>query len=371
MDALAEKIRETIEREGPITFETFMDMALYYPGLGYYTSEGTEIGKSGDYYTSPHLHPVFGAMLGRQAEEMWEIMGRPRRFDIVEFGSGRGWLSSDMLRYLRGKEIFESLNYTIVELNPHMKEKQKQLLSEFSGKISWAVPNGPEDIRGCVLSNELLDAFPVHLVEMRDGLKEVYVATEGGAFVETTGPPSTASIADYLGEFSISLPEGYRTEVNLRIKPWLKGVASMLSEGFVVTVDYGYPAHEYYSEERTRGTLLCYHRHKTGEDPYENIGKQDITAHVNFSSLKKWGEELGLKGLGFARQGVFLVSLGIDKAISELYGGSPDYLAEVAKIKGLIMPGGMGDTHKVMVQHKGGGSPALRGFAMKNQLKSL
>jgi SAM-dependent MidA family methyltransferase len=145
----------------------------------------------------------------------------------------------------------------------------------------------------------------------------------------------------------------------------------MIDEGFLVTVDYGYPAADYYSEERDRGTLLCYHRHQMSENPYENIGRQDITAHVNFSSLGKWGEALGLRCLGFTRQGVYLVSLGIDEVISELYGDSPDYINEVAKIKGLIMPVGMGDTHKVMVQRKGSGEPALRGFEIKNQLSSL
>ena len=178
-------------------------------------------------------------------------------------------------------------------------------------------------------------------------------------------------MSEYLKEFSINLPEGYRTEINLRIKDWLRELNEAMSEGFVLTVDYGYPAPDYYSEERNRGTLLCYYRHQVTEDPYINIGSQDMTAHVNFSSLKKWGEELGLTTLGFCQQGTFLVSLGIDEIIQELYANSNDYLFEVAKIKRLIFPGTLGETHKVMIQYKGKGNPELRGFSMKNRKNRL
>ena len=158
-------------------------------------------------------------------------------------------------------------------------------------------------IEGCILSNELLDAFPVHLVEMDEELKEIYVAVADGHFTEIKGALSTDSLASYLKEFSIELPAGYRTEINLRIRDWLASSSEILSKGFILTIDYGYPAREYYSEERNRGTLLCYYHHQVNENPYQNIGVQDITAHVNFSSVKKWGEEFGLKTLGFCNQG--------------------------------------------------------------------
>lgn len=365
MDLLGLKIRDKIMREGPITFETFMEMALYYPGLGYYSSEDTEIGKAGDYYTSPHLHPVFGAMLGRQVEEMWQFMGRGD-FTVVEMGAGRGYLCKDMLDYLKGREIFPRLTYAIVEVNPRMAQRQGELLLEHRDRIRWTSSlNELDRIRGCVLSNELLDAFPVHVIEMDDELREVYVSIEGDRFVERPGRVSTGDIPACLREFSIDLPGGYRTEVNLRMKGWLAEVSGALAEGFLLTIDYGYPAWEYYSEERSRGTLLCYHRHRLSENPYDNIGRQDITAHVNFSALRKWGEEAGLRGIGFCRQGPYLVSLGID----EMMAGAD--VLEIAKIKGLIMPGTMGETHKVMLQYKGKGELEPRGFRLKNQLKSL
>ncbi|MBI5025624.1 MAG: SAM-dependent methyltransferase [Nitrospirae bacterium] len=387
MNPLKQKIIEKIKKEGPITFESFMEMALYYPGLGYYMKDARGIGRAGDFYTSPHLHPIFGAMLGRQIEEMWSFMGNPSDFHIVEMGAGAGYLCKDMLDYLRKRKFFKSLIYTIVELNPVVQARQKELLGDFIDKVNWV--NSLKDlgqIRGCFLSNELLDAFPVHLIEMGNELEEIYISANGDSLIEVKGRPSNSSIADYFRDFSIELKKGHRTEVNLKIKDWLSVVTDALSEGFIFTVDYGYPAWEYYSDERVGGTLLCYHKHKLNENPYENIGEQDITAHVNFSSLKKWGEELGiecrcdsrtdsyrpgLKTAGYCSQGTFLIALGIDKIITELYGNSPEYLFEVAKIKGLLLPQGMGESHKVMIQYKGEGSPELSGFSMRNQAGAL
>jgi len=253
-----------------------------------------------------------------------------------------------------------------------MRYKQERLLEGFLDKVKWISSlKEAGTIKGCVLSNELLDAFPVHVIEMEDELREIYVALDNKTFIEIKRDLSTHAIADYMNEFSIELPEGYRTEINLRIKDWLTSVDRVLSEGFIMTIDYGYPAWDYYSEDRNRGTLLCYHKHQFVEDPYQNIGEQDITAHVNFSSVKKWGKDLGLKTLGFCQQGAFLIALGIDEIIKELYENSPDYLFEVARIKRLILPGTMGETHKVIVQYKGNGHPELRGFSLKNQVGKL
>lgn len=392
MNPLENRICQRIRKEGPITFRAYMEMALYEPGLGYYTSAHTEIGKAGDFYTSQHLHPAFGAMIARQLMEMWEIMNRPEVFHIIEPGAGAGLMCLDILTYLREKkDMFRSISYIIAEINPSVMQRQKTLLSHYSGKVTWV--SSLEElpgIQGCIVSNELLDAFPVHLVEMHDGLKEIYITVTGEksspssvadneagrenetpCLQEIKGPPSTAALYDYLREFSIQLPEGYRTEINLGIRDWLRQVNETLSGGFILTIDYGYPAWEYYSEERNRGTLLCYHRHQVNENPCRNTGQQDMTAHVNFSSVKKWGEDLGLKTLGFCQQGIYLISLGIDEIINELYSDSSDYLFEVAKIKKLIFPGTLGETHKVLIQYKGDGIPQLRGFMMKNQADKL
>ena len=173
MNPLEQKIIGRIKKNGPITFETFMDMALYEPGLGYYASDKTEIGKAGDFYTSQHLHPAFGAMIGKQIEEIWKIMGSPSEADdfyAVEPGAGAGLMCKDVLDYLHSREVFRSLTYVIVEPNPFMQNKQKKVLEGYLDKVKW-VPSLKElsNIKkGCILSNELLDAFPVHLIEMKE-----------------------------------------------------------------------------------------------------------------------------------------------------------------------------------------------------------
>jgi SAM-dependent MidA family methyltransferase len=392
MNSLQQKIIEKIKKEGPVTFKTFMEMALYEPELGYYASQKTRIGRSGDFYTSSHLHPAFGMMLGKQIEEMWEMIGRPSAFQIVEMGSGAGYLCKDILEYYRGlgigglasgesprrqgleRAIIKNLQYVIVELNPLMRESQKNLLSEFSDKVRWISSiKELSAITGCILSNELLDAFPVHIIEMNDEIKEIFVSTDNEKLTEIKGAPSTNGIADYLKEFSIGLEKGHRSEINLEIKNWLGEINRVLTEGFILTIDYGYSSEDYYSEDRNRGTLLCYHENQVTEDPYQNIGEQDITAHVNFSSVKKWGDELGINTIGFCPQGTFLVSLGIDEVIAEIHKihKNSDYPFEVARIKKLILPGTMGETHKVIIQYKGSGNPALRGFTIKNRMREL
>ncbi len=384
MNPLEEKIIERIRKEGPITFEAFMEMALYEPELGYYTSPKTLIGRKGDFYTSPHLHPIFGVMLGRQLIEMWMVMGKPPEFHAVEIGAGAGYLCKDIFAYLHKpskaakvsqdkNNFLESLRYVIVELNHHIEKRQKELLVDIAKEITWtnSLKKLPYGIKGCIFSNELLDAFPVHIVEMEDELKEIYLTLNGEQIVEQKQDVSATDITNYINQFSIEIPHGYRTEINLRIRDWLREITSILSSGFLLTIDYGYPAKEYYSEERAKGALLCYHQHQTNENPYMNIGEQDITAHVNFSSLKVWGKDVGLKTIGYCPQGTYLISSGIDEAITELYSDSPDYQSEIIKIKGLILPQGMGESHKVMIQYKGEGLPELRGFSLRNQKDRL
>lgn len=365
----AEKLRERIRDKGPLTFAKFMSMALYEPELGYYTSPRTTIGRTGDFYTSPHLHAIFGWMLGKQIEEMSSWL-KDGKLAIIEQGPGKGLLAKDILDYLRKTGLYQEIEYFIVEMNPYLRERQKELLKDHKEKILWLESlSGLEEkeLKGILISNELLDAFPVHVVEMtEEGLKEIYVTADDGSFMEILGPPSTPELEKYIKTFAEEeFPPGYRTEVNLQMKNWLRDVSSVLKEGFIITIDYGYPAWDYYSPERPRGTLLGYYRHQVTENFYENIGNVDLTAHVNFSALKKWGEESGLKCIGFCPQGTYLISAGID----ELMAGMDPF--ELAKIKGLLLPGTIGGTHKVMVQYKGEGGPELKGFTLRNQKDNL
>jgi len=372
MNPLEREIIEKIKREGRITFKKFMEMALYDPLLGYYTSCKRPIGRAGDFYTSSHLHPVFGAMVGRQIQEMWDCMGRPEDFTVIEMGAGAGFVCEEMMNYMKDSEFFHALQYIIIELNPAMRDIQKGRVAGYDGKVKWVSSlQEAGQIRGCVFSNELLDAFPVHLVLMGKELGEIYVNAGNLKIEEEEGPLSTDGISEYFRMLSVKIEKGYRTEVNLKIKDWLKDIEKILIEGFVFTIDYGYTSGEYYSEDRDRGTLMCYHRHQLNEDPLQNIGEQDITAHVNFSSVSRWGEEMGFKTIGFCGQGAFLVSLGIDEEIAEKVAGSKDSLFEIARIKKLILPQGMGESHMVMIQYKGRGHPELKGFSIRNRIKYL
>jgi SAM-dependent MidA family methyltransferase len=386
MKRLEEKIAEKIRLHGPVSFAEFMELALYDPQYGYYTSAGTRIGRKGDFFTSAHMHAAFGAMLAGQALEMWAAIGRPDPFYVVECGPGTGLLCADFLDALKnspspdGALFYAALRYRLVEISPALKRLQEEfLLPAYAQKIAWAgtLSELKDDgaVRGCVLSNELLDAFPVHLVQTRaDGddvvLMEVFVDSTPDGFTETL-KPSGPALVKYMEEFfTPKLPPGYRTEINLAARVWLADAAALLDEGFVLTVDYGYAAWEYYAPERNRGTLMCYRRHTLSEDPYADPGAQDITAHVNFSALKKWGDDLGLRTLGYCTQGVFLVSMGIGEALAGI-GVEDDYLRQAAQIKRLIMPGALGESHKVMAQYKGSGEPRITPGAEQTLTRGL
>ncbi len=229
MSELKQKIADKIRKKGPITFEAFMNMALYEPGLGYYASQDIEIGKAGDFYTSQHLHSIFGVMIGKQIEEMWEEMGSPPDFHTIEPGAGAALMAMDILTYLKDRDIFPAFRYIIVEPRTFMQGRQKELLADFIDKVGWVSSlRDLESKRGCILSNELLDAFPVHVVKMEDGLKEIYVTLDDHKFTEAEGSPSTVDLDNYLREFSIDMPKGYRTEINLKIGDWLKSAGKAL-----------------------------------------------------------------------------------------------------------------------------------------------
>jgi SAM-dependent MidA family methyltransferase len=332
-------------------------------------TEKERIGPEGDYYTSPHLHPLFGYTIGVQIEEMWQMLERPEGFCVVEVGAGRGYLAEGILQYLEQRGLSDRIGYVVVERNPHQRKKQGELLRGYD--LRWV--EGLEEIEGLngvVLSNELLDAYPVHLVQFRDGeFCEVYVAHDEG-FKEVLRPVDER-LREYLSHYRVPEIEGYRTEVNLRIGDFLSDVRKSLGEGFVVTIDYGYPYWEYYAEERLKGTLLCYRRHHIVEDPYLEPGTQDITAHVNFTYLHEEGLRQGFQSVGYTAQGTFLVCLGIDRLLADRLEQEPSFIHEIPKIKGLLW--GMGESHKVMIQYKGRRTsiPSLRGFQLRNRLSRL
>ncbi len=341
-------IIQKIESGGPISFSEFMDMALYYPSLGYYSSDKAKIGKHGDYYTSPVLSSLFGETIGRQMEEMWFVLDK-KPFTIVEYGAGTGALSHDILNYLKGNaEMYHQLRYCIIEKSVSMQQLQKLMANE---KVSWHNSISEiGEINGCVLSNELLDNFPVHRVVMKDELMEVFVDYKDG-FKETL-KPAAESLKNYLREQNIVLPVDYQTEINLDAIDWIKDIAANLKTGFVLTIDYGFPASELYNSTRNSGTMVCFKNHEVNYSPYENIGLQDITVHVNFSALTHWGKKYGLETNGFTTQDHFLRSLGLVNYLRKLEienrDGNRNLILQINK---LLME--MGNKFKVLIQQKG------------------
>ncbi|HYB19320.1 MAG TPA: SAM-dependent methyltransferase [Thermodesulfobacteriota bacterium] len=373
---LAKIILGRIRPRGRIPFAEFMDIALYHPREGYYQSLREKIGPRGDYYTSPHIHPIFGALLTRQLHQMWEILDHPSPFIIAEMGAGKGLLCADILLDCRRQwpDFYQNLIYVIGEISPGLQDRQKLLLSSFEaeGKVEWVLPDalldGIRPFTGCLLSNELIDAFPVHLVQGREGrLWEIYVSFREGALQEVPGPLSTPLIEEYLRLYGSMPEEGQRAEVNLKALEWMEGVNRALRRGFVLTIDYGYEASELYHPERRDGTLLCYFRHTTSSEPYRRIGLQDITAHVNFTALIKKGEALGLKKVGYTEQYKFLVSLGLLQELESLEKTSdrssgPAFWKNKLAMRNFVIPGGMGTLFKVLVQSKGVEESNLLGF---------
>ncbi|MFQ5963150.1 MAG: class I SAM-dependent methyltransferase [Candidatus Scalinduaceae bacterium] len=357
-------IIDLIEKKGKITFEEFMDLALYHPEHGYYTYKNERIGKRGDFYTSSDVHPVFGELIARQLEQMWRLL-ESGNFTVVEMGAGKGWLCYDIISFIKDKfpDFFEKLDYKIVEISKDFVKKQSGILKEFEDKIKWESFSSDgftfEPVNGCFLSNEFIDSLPVHQVIVENGcLREIYVETNNGEFFEIIDELSIPKLKDYFKELNVNLNEGQKAEVNLKALDWMRNVSSFLKRGFVITIDYGYLAEDLYSENRARGTLMCYYKHTTSENPFSRLGNQDITSHVNFSALMQTGKESGLTTTGYTKQSHFLIALNILDKMKESHGNIGRFLT----MKNLILPGGMGDIFKVLIQHKGVDNPGLGGL---------
>jgi SAM-dependent MidA family methyltransferase len=348
---LSEIIINRIRNEGPISFCDFMEMSLYYPDLGYYTSPQDRIGEKGDFYTSSSLTHLFGVAIGKQLEEMACLLDE-KCFTIVEYGGGTGLLCHDILDYLKNnKELYGRLRYCMIEKSPVMRKKQK---AHLPSKVSWhdSIHEIPE-ITGCILSNELVDNFSVHQVVMEDELMEVFVDYRDG-FVELLKPASR-ELKDYLDELDIHLPAGFRTEINVQATEWIKQIALSLKRGYVLTVDYGYPSDELYRECRRHGTIMCYYKHQISADPYQNLGEQDITSHINFSALRHWGLKYELGCCGFTNQAHFLLSLGLGADLNAAESSGQDIIQLASKqsfVKHALLVG-MGNKYKVLIQNKG------------------
>jgi SAM-dependent MidA family methyltransferase len=376
-------IADVIRERGPITVAAFMDLALYDPALGYYARAAQRSGRAGDFFTSVDVGPLFGELLEVQLAEMAAVLGEGaaphRAFDLVEAGAGNGRLSADILHAAKPRDpgFYESIRLHLVETSAEARRAQRKTLADQVERLVWSGPALPDSFEGVLIANELLDAMPVHQVVMReDGLKEVYVAhvarTAGDSHGErlalnvTEGAPSTPALAEYLDRLGVRLEPGWRTEINLRAVDWVRDAARRLIRGFIILIDYGHEAHELYSATHSTGTLTTFVKHRSGgpeatsEVPawLQQPGEQDLTAHVDFTSVRAAAEAEGMTALGFLDQTYLL--LGLLDGVRD-----PEAAIRNPQFKTLMLPGGIGSTHKVLILGKGVGTPALRGCSFR------
>ena len=410
-------IVDLVRERGPLTVAAFMELALYDSRIGYYARMARRSGRAGDFFTSVDVGPIFGELLEIQLEEMAQILassadigrvsdrgvgrvslnapeangGRspnkvpPGAFDLVEAGAGNGQLAADILRAARQSDpaFYNRLRLHLVEASPLARAAQPSTLGEVGERLATSAGEVPLSFEGALLANELLDAFPVHQVVMREeGLCEVYVhavgqadsGTSGGGLVTREGPLSTPALAEYLAHLKIALEPGWRVEINLRATEWVRDAARRLRRGFIVIIDYGHEARELYSVTHAGGTLTTFTRHTMAGPEASGVpswlnrpGDQDITAHVDFTSVRAAAEAEGMLTLGFLDQTYFL--MGLLAGGRESFAVSDTRIADLANdsrpLKTLLMPGGLGSTHKVLILGKNVGAPTLRGCSYR------
>jgi SAM-dependent MidA family methyltransferase len=361
-----------------MTVAAFMDLALYDTDVGYYARAAQRSGRAGDFFTSVDVGPVFGELLAVQALEMARQLdsrapGPESHVDLVEAGAGNGRLSADILRAIQRRDpaVYGRLRLHLVEASAAARAAQRDTLAEVSETMVSSSADLPNAFEGVLIANELLDALPVHQVVMRpEGLREVYVVARGletGDWrLETAaGPLSTPDLAAYLDRLGVALERDWRAEINLRAVDWIRSAARRLRRGFIVVIDYGHPARELYSPTHSAGTLTTFRAHTAagGERPVnapawlEDPGDRDITAHVDFTSVEAAAVSEGLTQLGFLDQTYFLLGLAAELDVADL--------KKRLALKTLLLPGGLGSSHKVLILGKGVGSPPLLGCSYR------
>lgn len=353
---LEQRLITHIDQYGPITFEAFMEAALYDDDHGYYParrreSGATPVGTDGDYFTSPVTHPGFGALLALQLNEMWNRVGSPSEFFVVEIGAGDGVLKSDITEFveLELPQFFKAIRYVAADLVP-----------PHDSDMVGGNADLPIGVTGCVISNELLDALPVNRFTVQNGsVKEIFVGFEGGNFVEIVGDVVNAEVEAIVDPFLRSLPEGYRGEVNLRLGYWSDSVSATLEHGYVITIDYGFDRPNLYTRTRVDGSLRCYFQHTLGQNPLQRIGKQDITAHVDFTTVDHTLAVNSFGKVGFRSQSEFLRNVGIEDFLVDISARSgerefsrSETEENMAGIGALMDPEGLG-SFRVAVHSRG------------------
>ncbi|WP_053364093.1 SAM-dependent methyltransferase [Bacillus sp. FJAT-27251] len=345
-----------------ISYADFIAAALYHPEEGYYMNSRDKIGREGDFFTTSNISPIYGRLVAKWYESKYGNLGLPAA--VCEIGGGNGRFAQ---AFLEGWHSCTStpLSYHLVETSPYHRQLQAAALEGFEGVRFYSDIGELGGFEGLVFSNELFDALPVHVIQKKQGkLYEMMVAVGEGGFFETSIPLKNEAIGEYLRKHGIELEEGQRLEIPLDMENIVRKLASTVSKGLVVTVDYGYTKEEWRQPARSEGSLRGYYRHQMKTKILERPGSMDITSHVHFDPLIEQGEEYGLRFISKARQDEFLIGIGILDELAETCGTDP--FSEKGKrnraIKSLILPGGISSSFHVLIQGKGEGveSEALK-----------
>lgn len=350
-DVLSAGIRQAIaDQGGAIPFSQFMELCLYAPGLGYYSAGLEKFGAGGDFVTAPEISPLFGRCIARNCAAVLRALGDG---DILEFGAGSGRLAVDLMAEL---EVLECLpqRYFILERSATLKQRQQDMLRsalpDLYERIVWIDCLPEQDFRGVMLGNEVLDAMAVERFRwMGDHAEQFYVSLGEDGFSWQTGPVACEELNAAITRIAreCALPDGYISELNTSLQPWLKSVAGCLQEGMILLIDYGYPRHEYYHEQHSGGTLLCHYRQRAHADALLWPGLQDITAHVDFTAVAEAAVATGLAVSGYTTQAYFLLDSGLDSLLQSAGPtGDTAYLRQAQQAKTLILPGEMGERFK-------------------------
>jgi SAM-dependent MidA family methyltransferase len=363
---LVHYIQEQIESSGgDIDFARYMELALYTPGLGYYSGPRQKFGEAGDFITAPELSPLFSACVARQCAEVLEHIDNG---SIMEAGAGSGVLAAVLLKSLEQSETLPQ-NYFIIELSAELQQRQRQTLEKevphLVDRVQWLNALPDKGFRGIVVANELLDAMPVQRFRINGNeIMQLAVVRDQNHFsIKET--KADKSLKDRVAQ--LNLPDSYTSEINFNAEAWIKSIADIIEQGLVLLFDYGYPQHEFYLPERHEGTLMCHYRHRAHDDPFAFVGLQDITSHVDFSAMAEAADTAGLSVLGYTSQAAFLMATGLDELVAK---SDPEkikqHLILTNQVKKLTLPSEMGELFKVIAFGKRINEP-LTGFSLQDR----
>lgn len=375
---------EILHGSGRIGFDRFMELAMYAPGLGYYSAGAFKFGEAGDFVTAPEISPLFSRCIARQCDQVFKLLqgngiNSRKSCDILEAGAGSGVMACGILAELERLNALPA-HYYILDISADLRDRQRTMIKQdiphLQQYVHWLEKMPEQGFTGVVLANEVLDAMPVHRVQIsRNNEQEYFITTDHGSFVWHLDAVRSDILRQRISVIRQMLDndiseEGYTTEINLAAESWIRNIADFMAHGLVLIIDYGFPRHEYYHPQRNEGTLMCHYRHQAHDNPLVNIGLQDITSHIDFTAIAEAGHDAGLTVSGYTNQGHFLLACGLMEVANIAGSGSYTQTSMAGikltqEIKKLTLPHEMGELFKVLALTRDIDSPLL-GFSLKD-----